>query len=47
MKERLRAAETENRQLRAKLAKAESVIEYVAVCDHPEVFEEEEEMVNE
>ena len=47
VKERLRAAESENRRLKAELAEAQASLEYIAICDHPEMFEEEEEVVNE
>ena len=48
-KERIRELEQENAALRAENDKQKSVLDYIAVCDYPEVFEDEEqeEMINE
>ena len=47
--ERIRELEQENAALTAENAKLKSTVDYIAVCDYPEVFEEdeEEEMINE
>ena len=40
----------ESKQLEILLANAEKIqafMDYIAVCDHPEMLEDEEEMVNE
>ena len=40
-KDRLLKAECENRRLKGQLERAEAIIEYVAICDYPEIFEDE------
>ncbi len=45
--ERIRTLKSENARLRAELDEASSIVEYIAICDHPEVFGEQEEEENE
>ena len=46
-KERIRELEQENAALAGENAKLKATVEYIAVCDYPEVFDEEEETINE
>ena len=41
--ERFVALQKRNKELEAKNEKLNAIIEYVALCDYPEIFEEEEE----
>ena len=41
-KERIKMLERENNLLREELSRMASITEYIAICDYPEVFEEDE-----
>lgn len=47
VKKRLIEAEEENKRLKEELGKARAIIDYIGVCDYPEIFDEEEEVENE
>lgn len=40
--ERLKKAEMENREFRARLEKQTAALEYMAVCSYPEILEDNE-----
>ncbi len=46
-KDRIRRLENENARLRNENEQLKAVTDYIAVCDHPEILEEEEEEINE
>ena len=46
-KEKARQLERENEALKAENEQLKATVEYIAVCDYPEVFEDEEEAINE
>ncbi len=42
-RERLTEVQKRNKELEAENAKLNAIVEYVALCDYPEIFEDEEE----
>lgn len=45
-KERLRILERENRSLKNENSDLKALVEYIAICDYPEILEGEEEETN-
>ena len=45
-KERIRILERENRNLKNENSDLKALVEYIAICDYPEILEEEEGEVN-
>lgn len=45
-KERLRILERENRSLKNENSDLKALVEYIAICDYPEILEEGEEETN-
>lgn len=41
-RERLAELQKRNKELEAENTKLNAIVEYVALCDYPEIFEEEE-----
>ena len=45
-KERIRILERENRNLKNENSDLKALVEYIAICDYPEILEEGEEETN-